>query len=234
MDIYKNRALGNGEPSGSHLLDNWVFLASHSLSPLLVCGEGTTSNEIIAKAIHQEGPRCQKPLVWVDCGNLSEKSLEEGLRNAQGGTLCLKGIDTLNPILQGKLRSILQESKLPTFGQFPEEKLDVRVLATSKYNLNQLVMEGRLREDLQRLFAEIPMGAVSKTENGALIGDQPTLYELETRYIEIILKQTGGRKDKASQILGINRRTLYRKEREYGWVVQVKAPEKELSLPLAS
>jgi DNA-binding NtrC family response regulator len=95
-------------------------------------------------------------------------------------------------------------------------------------------MEGRLREDLQRLFAEIPMGAVSKTENGALIGDQPTLYELEKRYIEIILKQTGGRKDKASQILGINRRTLYRKEREYGWVVQVKAPEKELSLPLAS
>lgn len=51
-----------------------------------------------------------------------------------------------------------------------------------------------------------------------IIEDEPTLDELEKRYIEIILKKTGGRKDKASKMLGINRRTLYRKEREYGWV----------------
>jgi DNA-binding NtrC family response regulator len=52
-----------------------------------------------------------------------------------------------------------------------------------------------------------------------IIEDEPTLDELEKRYIEIVLKRTGGRKDKASKMLGINRRTLYRKEREYGWVV---------------
>lgn len=52
----------------------------------------------------------------------------------------------------------------------------------------------------------------------SIIEDEPTLDELEKRYIEIILKKTGGRKDKASKLLGINRRTLYRKEREYGWV----------------
>lgn len=51
-----------------------------------------------------------------------------------------------------------------------------------------------------------------------IIEDEPTLDELEKRYIEIVLKKTGGRKDKASKLLGINRRTLYRKEREYGWV----------------
>jgi DNA-binding NtrC family response regulator len=51
-----------------------------------------------------------------------------------------------------------------------------------------------------------------------LIADDPTLDELEKRYIEIILKKAGGRKDRASRMLGINRRTLYRKEREYGWV----------------
>lgn len=50
------------------------------------------------------------------------------------------------------------------------------------------------------------------------VEDSPTLDELEKRYIEIVLKKTGGRKDKASRLLGINRRTLYRKEREYGWV----------------
>lgn len=56
------------------------------------------------------------------------------------------------------------------------------------------------------------------TEMKNIIEDEPTLDELEKRYIEIILKKTGGRKDKASKMLGINRRTLYRKEREYGWV----------------
>jgi len=56
------------------------------------------------------------------------------------------------------------------------------------------------------------------TEFRNIIEDEPTLDELEKRYIEIVLKKTGGRKDKASKLLGINRRTLYRKEREYGWV----------------
>ncbi len=51
----------------------------------------------------------------------------------------------------------------------------------------------------------------------ASISDFPTLIQLEERYIRVILEKTQGRKDKAAQILGINRRTLYRKEREYGW-----------------
>ena len=48
--------------------------------------------------------------------------------------------------------------------------------------------------------------------------DFPTIAQLEQRYIRVVLDKTAGRKDKAAQILGINRRTLYRKEREYGWV----------------
>lgn len=58
----------------------------------------------------------------------------------------------------------------------------------------------------------------------SIIDDEPSLDELEKRYIEIVLKKTGGRKDKASKLLGINRRTLYRKEREYGWVSSGKSP----------
>jgi two-component system response regulator HydG len=52
----------------------------------------------------------------------------------------------------------------------------------------------------------------------ASIRDFPTITQLEERYIRVILDKTGGHKEKAAQILGINRRTLYRKEREYGWV----------------
>lgn len=61
------------------------------------------------------------------------------------------------------------------------------------------------------------------TELKSIIEDEPSLDELEKRYIEIVLKKTGGRKDKASKMLGINRRTLYRKEREYGWVPSLTA-----------
>jgi two-component system, NtrC family, response regulator HydG len=54
----------------------------------------------------------------------------------------------------------------------------------------------------------------------------PTIAQLEERYIRLVMEKTAGRKDKASQILGINRRTLYRKEREYGWV-SADSPENE-------
>lgn len=53
---------------------------------------------------------------------------------------------------------------------------------------------------------------------GSMTVDLPSMEDLEKRYIEFVLAKTGGKKDKASQILGINRRTLYRKEREYGFV----------------
>jgi DNA-binding NtrC family response regulator len=48
--------------------------------------------------------------------------------------------------------------------------------------------------------------------------DFPTIAQLEKKYIQLVLDKTGGQKEKAAHILGINRRTLYRKEREYGWV----------------
>jgi DNA-binding NtrC family response regulator len=48
--------------------------------------------------------------------------------------------------------------------------------------------------------------------------DLPTFEQLERRYLELVLEKTGGKKEKAAQILGINRRTLYRKEREYGLI----------------
>lgn len=61
--------------------------------------------------------------------------------------------------------------------------------------------------------------------------DFPTISQLEERYIRVILDKTGGHKEKAAQILGINRRTLYRKEREYGWVVDEGDEGSEGSAP---
>lgn len=75
---------------------------------------------------------------------------------------------------------------------------------------------------------DIPSGEEQTIENffGQAVQDYPTLEELEKRYIRIVLEKTGGKKEKAASILGINRRTLYRKEREYGFINEVD-PEHE-------
>lgn len=71
-------------------------------------------------------------------------------------------------------------------------------------------------------LADLPQGSKSDAESffeGELAGGTfPTLEDLERRYMKLVLDKTGGRKEKAAQILGINRRTLYRKERDYGFV----------------
>jgi DNA-binding NtrC family response regulator len=110
------------------------------------------------------------------------------------------------------------------------------VNAFSKAAMNRLMnlrLEGNVRE-LENLVEravvlatgtileekDIPLPETTGTEQffGEATSDSPTIEQLERRYIELILQKTAGRKDKAAQILGINRRTLYRKEREYGLV----------------
>ena len=76
--------------------------------------------------------------------------------------------------------------------------------------------------------ADIPSGEVQNAEDffARGTGDFPTITQLEERYMKLVLEKTGGRKDKAAQILGINRRTLYRKEREFG-LIPTDSPEEE-------
>ena len=69
--------------------------------------------------------------------------------------------------------------------------------------------------------------AQSSTAFGGLFNEFPTIGELEKNYMKIVLEKTKGRKERAAKILGINRRTLYRKEREYGWVAEEEAPPQQ-------
>jgi len=77
--------------------------------------------------------------------------------------------------------------------------------------------QSRLQQELQGLKSQTGVEGHSAADQ-AIFADFPTLDELEKRYMKIVLEKTKGRKEKAARILGINRRTLYRKEREYGWV----------------
>jgi DNA-binding NtrC family response regulator len=74
--------------------------------------------------------------------------------------------------------------------------------------------------------ADIPTADQSTSEQfyGQATSDSPTLEQLEKRYIQLVLDKTGGKKEKAAQILGINRRTLYRKEKDYGFVTESEEP----------
>ena len=121
-----------------------------------------------------------------------------------------------------------------------------RVRAFSKEALAKLLRfrwQGNVREleNIVERAVVLARGAVieegdlpnPEIENGeqmfkGLTSDFPTLMQLEERYIRVVLNKTAGRKDRAAQILGVNRRTLYRKEREYGFVESGDAPEDEL------
>jgi two-component system response regulator HydG len=147
--------------------------ASHfSDLPLLILGETGTGKQRLAEAIHAlDSRRCDKPLITVNCGALSKTLAESELfghsrgafsgangdrkglfRAANGGTLMLDEIGELDLELQPKLLRVLQERRLLPVGEDYEHPIDVRVVAATNRPLDQMVAEGKFREDLyQRL-----------------------------------------------------------------------------------
>ncbi|MEK6700187.1 MAG: sigma-54 dependent transcriptional regulator [Nitrospirota bacterium] len=138
-----------------------------SKSNILITGESGTGKGLVAQAIHEAGPRKDKPFISINCGAIPENLLESELFGhkkgsftsavedkkglitmANGGSLFLDEIGELPSALQVKLLHIIQTRELTPVGDTRVITVDVRIIAATNADLTQRVKEGRFREDL--------------------------------------------------------------------------------------
>ena len=156
-----------GDSPAMHDVFATVGQVANSRATVLLLGETGTGKEMIAKAIHYNSPRKDKTFVRVNCGALTGTLLESELfghvkgsftgairdkegrfEAADGGTIFLDEIGTMEPHLQVKLLRVLQEREFERVGDTQTVKVDVRVIAATNVDLQEEVAKGNFREDL--------------------------------------------------------------------------------------
>ena len=156
-----------GDAPAMHDVFATVGQVANSRATVLLLGETGTGKEMIAKAIHHNSPRKDRPFVRVNCGAMTSTLLESELfghvkgsftgairdkigrfEAADGGTIFLDEIGTLEPQLQVKLLRVLQEREFERVGDTQTVKVDVRVIAATNVDLQEEVAKQQFREDL--------------------------------------------------------------------------------------
>ena len=156
-----------GDAPAMHEVFATVGQVANSRATILLLGETGTGKEMIAKAIHHNSPRRDKPFIRVNCGAMTSTLLESELfghvkgsftgairdkegrfEAANGGTIFLDEIGTMEPALQVKLLRVLQEREFERVGDTQTMKVDVRVIAATNVDLQEEVAKNNFREDL--------------------------------------------------------------------------------------
>ncbi len=202
-------------------------------STVLISGESGTGKELVANAIHYNSPRRERPLVKVSCASLAETLLESELfghergaftgavrertgrfEAADYGTLFLDEVDDIPAAMQVKLLRVLQERELERVGGSRTIRVDVRVIAATKVDLESRVKAGTFREDF---FYRLNVVPIELPPLRARREDIPLL-------IEHFVEKHGGRGDGARRRISFSRETLARLM-EYHWPGNVRELE---------
>ena len=160
-----SKLLGNSPPMRE--LRDMIDKVAQSQAPVHIAGESGTGKELVARLIHDSGPRAEGPFVPVNCGAIPAELVESeffghrkgaftGAVNdkaglvqcARDGTLFLDEIADLPLAMQVKLLRVIQEKKVRPVGAAQEESADIRILSATHRNLAKMVAAGDFREDL--------------------------------------------------------------------------------------
>jgi two-component system, NtrC family, response regulator PilR len=187
-------------------------------STILVTGESGTGKELVARAIHFNSPRRDRPFVALNCGALPETLLESELFGhvrgaftgaathkkglielADRGTVFLDEIAEMTPMVQVKLLRVLQERRFRRLGGLDEVETDIRIIAATNQDLSKMVAEGKFREDLFYRINVIPLHLPplrDRREDIALLADH-----FLARYRQQMGKQVTGISGEALALL---------------------------------
>ena len=187
----------------SQLLQAQAQMREGDAPAVLVLGETGTGKELVARALHFNGARRERPFVELNCAALPAQLLESELfghergaftdarerklglvETAEGGTLFLDEIGDMDIALQAKLLKLLEERTVRRIGSLREQRVDVRIVAATHRPLEALVREGRFRADLYfRLsVVQVRLPPLREREGDILLLARHFLQQQAARY----------------------------------------------------
>ncbi len=190
-----------GDSRAMQDLREMVDKVARSQAPVHISGESGTGKELVARLIHESGPRADGPFIPVNCGAIPADLMESeffghrkgsftgavsdkiGLvQSADGGTLFLDEIADLPLAMQVKLLRVIQEKTVRPVGASKEEPANARILSATHKNLGQMVADGEFREDLYYRInvIELPVPALRDRGNDVIMLAEYILDKLET------------------------------------------------------
>jgi two-component system response regulator HydG len=174
-----------GQSHASKELFRQIALVAPTNYSVIISGESGTGKESVAKSIHLNSPRRDKPFIAMDCGSLTKELAgseffghEKGsftgalftkighFELANGGTLFLDEVVNLSYDLQASLLRTVQERKVKRIGSTKEIDLDLRIIVATNEDLVQAIQKGRFREDLYHRFNEFNITVPSLRNRG--------------------------------------------------------------------
>lgn len=165
--VTKSKSRLLGESPAIKYLEKSIAKLARSQAPVYITGESGSGKELVARSMHERGPRANNPFLAVNCGAIPRELMEseffghkkgsftgahqdkQGLfRAAEGGTLFLDEVADLPLDMQVKLLRAIQEKAVRAIGGSAEEPFNVRILSATHRNLEAEVAEGNFRQDL--------------------------------------------------------------------------------------